>query len=393
MNTIKHDNIFYVRDIHPIGGVETYLYELVKKYKDDDIAIVCKTIAPEQYERLSKYCRIYRHKKQNIECKVAIINYDTSIIDYITKDIWKENAKDGEGIYQTIHADYTHPSQGKPPQDPRIKEYLAITEDILKNYKKLINEDNVRLCRNPLKIDKSDKYLILVSPTRLAKEKGGALMLKLANTLDILGIKYLWFVITIKDYLKNPIFQNKNVVYVNNRLDLSPYYEMADWVVVPSDTEGDSYTMREALYRGIPLVVKHLPYFDEIGIENNKNALFINEDNVEEIANKMKKTLKFEFEPVKDGYDEIIIKGKSHYEEDKKMRYKVRAIYDFNDLEAKKLRKSGEEFEVNKIRLDVLLGNNYDKKVWVEVVEELQEPKEEKPKKKTTKKVDDKNGK
>lgn len=394
MNTIRHDNIFYVRDIHPIGGVETYLYELVKKYKDNDIAVVCKSVDPEQYERLTKYCRVYRHKKETIECKVAIINWDTSIIDYITKDIWKENAKDGEGIYQTIHADYTHESQGTPPHDPRIKYYLAITEDILKNYKKLINAENIKLCRNPLSIEKKEKYLILVSPTRLTPEKGGKMMLALANTLDRLGIKFIWFVITISDYLSNPIFNNKNVVYVKNRLDISPYYAIADWVVVPSETEGDSYTMKEAVYRGVPLVVRHLPYFDEIGIKDNENALFITEDNIEEVAKKMLTPLKFEFKPVVDGYDEIIKKGDSHFEEDLKMKYRVKAIYNFQDLEAKVLRKSGDEFEVNQIRLDVLLGNNADKKVWVEVLGEIETPEEEpKPKKKTTKKVDDKNGK
>jgi len=28
---IEHSNIFYVRDIHKIGGVETYVYEMTKK--------------------------------------------------------------------------------------------------------------------------------------------------------------------------------------------------------------------------------------------------------------------------------------------------------------------------------------------------------------------------
>ena len=31
---IEHDNIFYVADINVIGGVETFLWELVKKYKN-----------------------------------------------------------------------------------------------------------------------------------------------------------------------------------------------------------------------------------------------------------------------------------------------------------------------------------------------------------------------
>ena len=55
---IKHDNILYVRDIHAIGGVETYAYEMVKKYKDLDIAVVCKNVARSQEKRLKKYCRV-----------------------------------------------------------------------------------------------------------------------------------------------------------------------------------------------------------------------------------------------------------------------------------------------------------------------------------------------
>lgn len=390
---IEHANIFYVREIHAIGGVETYLYELIKKYKDQDIAVVCKSIAPEQRERISKYCRIYIHKKQKIKCKVAIINWDTSIINYIDEKIWRENAAADEGIYQTIHADYTHPSQGTPPQDPRIKAYLAITEDILKNYKKLINVDNVKLCRNPLTIDKSTKYLILVSPTRLTPEKGGDMMLALANELDQIGTKYLWFVITTRDYLDNPIFSSKNVTYVNNRLDLNPYYEMADWVVVPSETEGDSYTMREALYRGIPIVARHLPYFDEVGIEDGKNALFITEENIKEVAKKMSQPLKFDFEPIKDGYDELIARSKSHYEEDMRMKYRVKALDDFTrviDTKVKRKRQAGEEWEINEIRLEQLREYETRKKVQlIEIVEEIKpESKPEEKQKKTKKKAE-----
>lgn len=232
---IEHANIIYAREIHAIGGVETYVYELAKKYKDYDIAVVCKSIAPEQKKRLEKYCRVYIHKNEKIDCKVAIINWDTSIIDYITESIWKENAKEDEGIYQTIHADYTHPSQGKLPQDKRIKSYLAITEDILHNFSKLSKETNVILCRNPLELEEDEPYLILVSPTRLTEEKGGNMMLKLANTLDRLNIKFIYFVLTMETYKNNQIFTNKNVVYVKNRLDIAPFLNMAHWVVIPSN--------------------------------------------------------------------------------------------------------------------------------------------------------------
>ena len=394
MQTIKHANIIYVREINPIGGVETYAYELVKKYKDLDIAVVCKSIAPEQKKRLNKFCKVYIHKNEKIDCKVAIINWDTSIIDYITEDIWKENANDGEGIYQTIHADYTHPSQGKLPQDPRIKSYLAITEDILHNFSILSKATNVMLCRNPLELEEDLPCLILVSPTRLTEEKGGDMMLKLANALDKLNIKFIWFVLTIEIYKDNPIFTNSNVVYVKNRLDITPFLNIAHWLVIPSETEGDSYSFKEALYRGIPIIARHLPYFDEIGIEDNKNALFINESNIEEVAKKMLKPLKFKFEPIKDGYDKLIFKSKSRYEEEKNMKYLVEALetyekYNVSDNELGYVPKEGEQFKVSKERLDILLGENENNRVYVKVVKELkEEPKIEKaiePKKKVEK--------
>lgn len=46
MSIIKHDNIVYAGNINVIGGVEQYVYELIKKYKDNDIAVVCETITP-----------------------------------------------------------------------------------------------------------------------------------------------------------------------------------------------------------------------------------------------------------------------------------------------------------------------------------------------------------
>ena len=59
---IKHSNILYARDIHKIGGVETFVYEMVKKYKDLDIAVVTRNIDANQKRRLEKYCRVYIYK-------------------------------------------------------------------------------------------------------------------------------------------------------------------------------------------------------------------------------------------------------------------------------------------------------------------------------------------
>lgn len=363
---IKHDNIIYARNINAIGGVETYVYELAKKYQDYDIAVVCKTIAPQQLERLKKICRVYIHTDQKIECKVIITNWDTSIINYVN-----DEAK----VYTGLHTDYSHPSQGCVPKDyPRIT-YLGITQYSKEKFEELTGIKRTILCRNPLSIEKEEKPLILVSATRLTKEKGGKRMLALANELDRQGIKYIWFIFTTDEYKNNPVWENKNIIHLDNRLDLGYFYEMADWYIQFSEVEGDSYSLKEALYRGTPIAVCELPYFKEIGIKDNVNALFLDLDcsNVESIAKKMIKPLQFKFEPIKDGYDEIIVKGKSIYKEELKMKVKVQCIKNYYDMELKKtFTPEDKPFTVNSVRAEELV-----KAGVCELVEKLEEPKEE----------------
>ena len=282
---ISYSNIFYARNIHAIGGVETYVYEMCKKYKDYDIAVVCKTIAPEQLKRLKKFCKVYIHKDQPINCKVIITNWDTSIFDYVNEDAKK---------YTVIHTDYSNPTErlGLPKDRPDIT-YIGITESSKKAFEEITGIDRTILCRNPLELEEDEPILTLVSATRLSAIKGGDRMLALANILEKLGINFIWYVLTTNEYKGNPIWQNKNVVHVNNRLDVGNLIKRADWYVQLSICEGDSYSLKEALYRGVPIVVCDLPYFKEIGIENGVNALFYNEDNSNaiEVAEKMKEPL------------------------------------------------------------------------------------------------------
>ena len=363
---IKHDNIIYARNINVIGGVETYVYELAKKYQDYDIAVVCKTIAPEQRKRLEKLCRVYIHTNEQIECKVIITNWDTSIINYVNED-----AK----VYTGIHTDYSHFSQGCLPIDNERITYIGITQDSKEKFEKISGIKRTILCRNPLSIEKEEKPLILMSATRLTNEKGGKRMLALANELDKQGINYIWFLFTSDEYENNPVWKNPNVIHMNNRLDLDYFYSLASWYVQFSEVEGDSYSLKEALYRGIPIAVCELPYFKEIGIEDGKNALYLNLDcsNVEEVAKKIREPLKFTFEPVKDDYDKIIVAGKSIYKEELKMKAKVKCIKNYYDMKFNKnITTLNDPFIVDLIRAEELVAAGV-----CEIVERLEEPKVE----------------
>lgn len=330
---IEHANIFYVREICPIGGVETYIYELVRKFKNYDIAVVCKAIDKEQKRRLKKYCHVYIHTNQQINCKVIITNYDTSIIDYVNKD-----AK----VYTGIHSDYSNNTQlgALPVDNPRIT-YIGITEDSKKKFEKLTGiTDRTILCRNPLYLEKEEKPLILMSATRLTPEKGGDNLYLIAEELERQGINYIWFIFTTDDYKECPIWQYKNVIRIDPRFDLGYFYELADWYVQTSKCEGDSYSYKEALYRGTPIIACPLPYFKEYGIEDNKNALLLNfnGDNVKSVVDRMLKPFKVKFEPIKDNYDKILVKSKSHYKEDKEKKAICQCVIEggYWDIELKR---------------------------------------------------------
>lgn len=368
---IQHDNIFYVADINVIGGVETFLWELVKKYNGYDIAVVYKTGNQQQINRLKKYCMVYQHHSQKIKCKVAIINYDISIIPFI---------EEGAKIYQVIHGDYSNPVyKWKPLTHPRIEKYICITKFMQNTFPSVSGCNNTLLCYNPLTIeDEDDDLLILVSATRLTKIKGKDRMIALANALDNAGIKYIWYVFT-NDV---NVIDNPNVVYMKPRLDVRRWIKKADYLIQLSDSEALCYAMVEALYCGTPVICTPFPFLDEIGVKDGENAWILKFDlsNLQHVVNNIKNKPIFEFKKIEDGYDEILSHTPSHYREDKIMKVKVEALdtykkFQILDSELGRIPDEGEQFEVTKERLNILLGNNASGRVFVKIVEPVKETK------------------
>jgi len=385
---IVHDNIIYIRDFSEIGGVETFVWEMIKKYKDRDIAVVYKFAHQSQLNRVRRYCRAYQHTNQKIDCKVAVINYDVSIIDYINQD-----AK----IYQVVHGDYENPAYTwKPPTHERIKEYIGVTKHICESFKRITGLENVTYSYNPLTIEKEKPYLKLISMTRLSPIKGKGRMMKLANALNNAGIDYIWYVFTNdKDTINNP-----NVIFMKNRLDVSRWLIDSDYLVQLSDTEACSYAINEALYRNIPVIVTPLPYLEEIGVKDGVNSYIMDFDckNINHIVQNINKKPKFEFKHLEDKYSKILAKGKSKYKEEKEMKARVRALKKFEtirDSERNVYPKEGEEWITSKERAEILSENEVAE--IVEIIKEKtpvvttdvsHETKEEKPKKKGRKKID-----
>ena len=343
MNVIRHKNILYIRDISQLGGVETWAYEIAKKYHNLDLAVVVKTIDPAQLKRLIKYVPVYRHRTERIECDVAVINYDTSIIPFIDAKV---------GIYQTIHGDYENPAyKWKSPTSPKIKEYICITKYLMDSVHRITENTNLRLSYNPLTPDKADKPLVLLSATRLSPVKGRDRMEKLAKALDKAKVSYVWIVLT-NDIIP---LRSPNVIFAKPNLDIARWYELADYVVQLSDTEACSYTIAEALFRNKPVIVTPLPYLEEIGVKDGKNAYIMEFDcsNIKDIVKNITNVPKFKFDKWDDDYGNIFVKSKSTYTQDDEVEFLVKKKY--HDVEIGEIFYPGKIINVSR-RRGVLLA-------------------------------------
>ena len=120
-------------------------------------------------------------------------------------------------------------------------------------------------------------------------------------------------------------------------------------------------------------MVCKLPYFKEIGIRDGENALFYKFDNSNalEVALRMTKPLKFTFDKIQDGYNDILNKTKSYYKEEKEMKARVRALKKFEtirDSERNVYPKENEEWITSKERAEHLELNGVAE--IIEIIEE-----------------------
>ena len=146
---------------------------------------------------------------------------------------------------------------------------------------------------------------------------------------------------------------------------------------------------------GVPVIVTPVPSIKEQGIIDGVNGYYVPFDmkdiDIDKIVNNIPS-----FEPyiLEDEWNDLLIHKSTKYKEEMNMKFKVRALPTFKEygLAPKELGKDnipepGYEFKVDKVRLDVLTGNNSYGVAFVELVEEIKETKEDtKPEETKTKK-------
>lgn len=342
---VEYGNVFFVNTILEIGGIETYLYEIAKKYHEYDITVMYKNGDTKQLNRLRKLVRVIR-KPSHVKCKKAFIPYECDL-----------DGVEFEELIQVVHANYK--VQTMPPNtDSRISKYVGVSKWVSDAYEELLTDRGVHkkvdVYYNPLTIEEPPKILKLVSATRLSSEKGSKRMVKLAELLNEKKIPFIWLIFT-PDTHKIPTIPN--VVLMPTRLDIRGYIKEADYLVQLSDTEGCPYSIRESLNLGTMVLVTPIPSVIELGVEEGKNGYILPYDmegiDVERIYKGVKK---FKYKDVGDRYEELLDKSHRTYEmhlED----VEVKAITGYEDIEMNKWISGGTKFTTSRARADELIKN------------------------------------
>ena len=328
------DNIFYFRKINKIGGTEQFLYEIAKKYHKYDITIFYDEADIFQLMRLKKYLRCKKRiKGELVKCKKAFFNFNIDMIDDV----------EAEEYIFVSHANYEELGYKPPIEHPKLTGFIGVSQfatDKLNEYgKKLGLNIDTRKCYNPLTLEPVQKVPIIVSACRLDDQvKGGERTIQLINALDRYCEKnnrqYLWLIFTNKTTIKLP---SPNAIYMQPRVDVRPYIARADWVAqLSNDMETYCYTTNESTGYGVPIITTPLSVYNELPVTDNERIV-LNWDcsNVDEVARLIfeKEVKPFKYKIPDDDWENILVKGKNMYEEEKKMKVKVECVFDYYDLE------------------------------------------------------------
>ena len=337
MNT----NLFYFNTLNSIGGIETFFWQLAKKYGEDhDITILYRRGDPAQIARLSKLVRVRKyHDGERVRCKRAFCAFNTDILDFI----------DADEYWQMLHGDYK--KLGVMPQKhEKLQEYIACSEVVRDAYADVTGKV-AHVCYNPFTPEKPRKVLRLVSATRLTPDKGWNRMLVLSDELGKAGIPFAWDVYTDQ----NKTVSNPNIRLCQPRLDILDFIADADYFVQLSDAEGYCYSVVEALSVGTPVIVTDFPVAKEIGVENGVNGFIIPMDMsklpLKEIYNGLKK---FKYTPKADRWGEYLLPSPPDFEQQLNKPVTVKSKKLYYDMEFQRLVEPGEEWKCPIARAEML---------------------------------------
>ena len=253
----KRNTIIYFSEFHEIGGIETWIYNLGHDY---DFSVVYDKADKKQLERLNEIgVETIKYVGQEIECDTLLF--------CLFGDYDKIKAKKK---YLFIHGQYEN--QKEVGDIPYYDEIYAVSQTAA-DYFERTTGIKPKVMYNPIKIEKTEKPLIIGVFSRLSSEKGKDRLIYLLDKLKEKSKPFLMLIFTDLPF----DYSDSRVVFINPILNPYEWMKKCDYICQLSDREAGSYTLQEALKIGKPLIVTKLPLLNEFGI-NESNSKIIDFD-------------------------------------------------------------------------------------------------------------------
>lgn len=300
---LELDVVIYTKFLERIGGIETWVYYIAKKYNIGQITLLYYRADSEQIKRLERYIKTVQYTGQEIKCNKIIFTMAQTVEPSLYL-----GAKEK---YLLVHANYGKVFEYGFEKFPEMDKVYAVS-NVARDCLKKLTEQEVFTLYTPTEIDKPRKLLKLISATRLTQEKGEDRIKKLAEELDKKGIPYIWHIFTDKP----PEKVSENIILMKPRYNMSDYIQEADYGVQLSTDESYCLFVQECLKLKVPVIVTDLPVYEEVGItdkEAYKLKLDMSNLDVDKIYNKIPKV---NYKGVNSGKEyEELLKGAENEEE------------------------------------------------------------------------------
>ena len=291
--------VVYCGNTQVIGGIETFIYNFCKEMSEhyDIMVMYTDHMDPKQIMRLSEFVPVRRDSGKLIQCNVLI---NIRLTDEVPSSIkYKKRI-------QMCHTCQLAPS-GKWHWDIKknYDELIFVSKAAANSFADQHLEHEI--IPNFTNSEKPRKSLLLVSACRLTWEKGEERMYQLAELFRNANIPFVWLVFSGQSLKKNI----PGIVHCPTTLDVTSYFQKADYVVQLSDIESFCYTLAESLQLGTPVLTTPLEVLPEIGFVEGQNGYVIPFDmeniDVQKIYSKIPK-----FEPVPCNNTNIVKMWKKH---------------------------------------------------------------------------------
>lgn len=265
--------VIYMSKPHAIGGRETFIKNFcMQMYKHYDIVVVFDQMCIALQAELLPYVKVIKNDRNEvINCDTIIVN---SAYDVIPSNI---NAKQS---IQMVHGCKTSTARSLPTdKDITVCVSNAVKDSFGEEAKGAIVIRNMTAPGAKVKKCGHGEKLSLITASRLNvdpkwEDKGVERMRQLAAMLEKAGIEFTWKIFS------ETLFVGKGFESCGAKPNdvIKKEIAKADYLVQLSTAEAFCYSVVEALEIGTPVLVHPLPVFEELKVQDGKNAYIIPED-------------------------------------------------------------------------------------------------------------------